>query len=46
MNQGANSLIQRSAACFVGYNTFYALQNTIFVYEWQKVAYNRYRFFN
>ena len=32
MNQGTNSLIQRSAACLVGYNTFYALQNTIFVY--------------
>ena len=32
MNQGTNSLIQPSAACFVGYNTFYELQNTIFVY--------------
>ena len=32
MNQGKGDLIQLRAACFVGCNTFYALENTIFVY--------------
>lgn len=32
MNQDERNFIQPSAAGFAGYNTFYALENTIFVY--------------
>ena len=33
MNQDAGNVIQPSTAGFAGYGTFYALENTIFVYS-------------